>query len=81
MIRINFDKAKDIRKNQLRNERSSLLIILDIEFQRALEQGNDTSKIIEEKNRLRDITNLCDVATTLEELKAISCTSPEEQFI
>jgi len=37
----------------------------------ALEEGADTSTIVAEKNRLRDITLLADSATTLDELKAL----------
>ncbi len=35
----------------------------------AQEAGADTSAIVAEKNRLRDITKLADSATTLDELK------------
>jgi uncharacterized protein YdaT len=69
MITINFDKAKEITKNRLREERKPLLQAQDIAFQRALESGEDTAEIIAEKQRLRDITQLADSATTLDELK------------
>lgn len=71
MITINFDKAKEITKDRLRLERTTLLQEQDIAFQRALESGADTSTIVAEKQRLRDITSLADTATTLDELKAI----------
>lgn len=71
MIVINFDKAKDITKDRLRAERTPLLQAQDIAFQKALEQGGDTSAVVAEKNRLRDITKLADTATTLDELRAI----------
>jgi hypothetical protein len=71
MITINFDKAKDITKDRLRAERKPLLLAQDIAFQRALESNADTSSIVAEKQRLRDITKLVDTATTLEELKAL----------
>ncbi len=71
MIVINFDKAKDITKDRLRSERTPLLQAQDIAFQKALEQGGDTSAVVAEKNRLRDITKLADTATTLDELRAI----------
>lgn len=74
MITINLDKAREIRKDQLRAERAPLLVALDIEFQRAIETQSDTSAIVAEKSRLRDITTLCDAqGMTLEGLKAISC--------
>ena len=38
---------------------------------RAQESGADTSGIVSEKQRLRDITTLADDATTLDELKAL----------
>lgn len=72
MIIVNFDKAKEITKIRLRDERVSLLENQDLAFQRALEVGSDTSAIIAEKQRLRDITKLVDVATSLDELKEIS---------
>jgi hypothetical protein len=72
MITINLDKAKAITKERLRAERTPLLQAQDVAFQRALEEGADTSAIVAEKQRLRDVTNLADQATTLEELKGIS---------
>ena len=71
MITINFDKAKAITKNRLRAERTPLLQAQDVAFQRALESGADTTAIVAEKQRLRDITQLADQATTLDELKQL----------
>jgi len=72
MITINMDKAKAITKTRLRQEREPLLAAQDVAFQRALETGADTTSIVAEKQRLRDITQLADAATTLDELKAIA---------
>ena len=72
MIVINFDKAKQITKERLRQERKPLLEQQDILFQRSLENNADTSAIIVEKQRLRDITNLVDNVTTLEQLKQLT---------
>jgi hypothetical protein len=72
MITINFDKAKQITKERLRQERKPLLEAQDVLFQRTLENNADTSAIIAEKQRLRDITNLVDDATTLEQLKQLT---------
>ena len=72
MITINFDKAKAITKDRLRAERTPLLEAQDVAFQRALESGADTSAIVAEKQRLRDVTQLADSATTLDELKALA---------
>jgi hypothetical protein len=71
MITINFDKAKAITKDRLRAERAPLLAAQDVAFQRALEANADTTTIVAEKQRLRDITQLADQATTLEQLKQI----------
>jgi hypothetical protein len=71
MITINLDKAKAITKERLRAERTPLLQEQDVAFQRALEEGSDTTAIVAEKQRLRDITNLADQASSLDELKAI----------
>jgi hypothetical protein len=72
MITINVNKAKDITKERLRVERTPLLQAQDVAFQRALEEGADTTAIVAEKQRLRDITQLADQATTLDQLKAIT---------
>lgn len=72
MITINLGKAKEIKKEQLRQERIELLQAQDVAFQRALESGADTTAIVAEKQRLRDITQLADAATTVEQLKQIS---------
>jgi hypothetical protein len=72
MITVNLDKAKDITKEKLRIERAPLLQAQDVAFQRALESGADTTAIVAEKQRLRDITSLADSATTVEQLKQIS---------
>ena len=70
-IIINIDKAKDITKDRLRAERTPLLEAQDVAFQRALESNADTSAIVAEKQRLRDITKLVDTKNTLEELKLL----------
>lgn len=75
MITINFDKAKAITKDRLRAERAPLLVAQDVAFQRALEANADTSAIVAEKQRLRDITQLADAATSLDELKALKVQS------
>jgi uncharacterized protein YdaT len=75
MITINLDKAKDITKDRLREERKPLLEAQDIAFMKAQESGADTTAIVAEKQRLRDITNLADSCTTTDELKALSCST------
>ena len=71
-IQVNITKAKDITKDKLRAERKPLLEALDVEFIKAQEQGTDTSAIVVEKQRLRDITKTVDSITTVEELKQAS---------
>jgi hypothetical protein len=70
-VTVNLNKAKEITKERLRIERAPLLAAQDILFQRALEQNQDTTAIVAEKQRLRDITTLADAATSLNELKAL----------
>lgn len=72
-IQVNINKAKDITKDRLREERKPLLEAQDVAFQRALEEGADTTAIVAEKQRLRDITNQVDNLNTVEELKAVTC--------
>ena len=71
-ITVNIDKAKVITKDRLRAEREPLLEEQDVLFQRALESGDDTTAIVAEKQRLRDITNQVDSMTTVDELKGVS---------
>ncbi len=77
-IIVDINKAKDITKDRLRAEREPLLLAQDIAFQRALEANADTSAIVAEKQRLRDITTLVDTANTVEELKALNVNTPEQ---
>ena len=71
-IIVDIEKAKDITKDRLRAERKPLLEAQDVAFQRALESSADTSAIVAEKQRLRDITTLVDTVNTVEELKEIT---------
>ena len=70
-VSVNLDKAKAMTKTRLRAEREPLLQAQDVLFQRALESNGDTSAIVAEKQRLRDVTNLVDAETTLEGLRAL----------
>ena len=72
-ITINLDKAKDITKERLRIERKPMLEAQDVLFMQAQEVGSDTTAIVAEKQRLRDITKQVDSCTTTDELKALSC--------
>jgi hypothetical protein len=68
-VEVSLAKATEITKKRLRAEREPLLAAQDVAFQRALESGADTSTIVAEKQRLRDITNFS--ATTLDELRSL----------
>ena len=70
---LTHDKQKciDITNNRLRSERAPLLAELDVQVIRAQETGAETSSLIAEKNRLRDITKLANPSMTPEELKAL----------
>ena len=69
MITIDIEKAKEIVKEKLRLDRKPLLEAQDVLFQRALETGADTTDIVAEKQRLRDITKDVDAMTTEAQLK------------
>ena len=71
-ITIDIDKAKSVTKDRLRLERKPLLEQQDVLFMQAQESGTDTSSIVEEKQRLRNITNQVDTMTTIDELKAVA---------
>jgi len=69
-ITVDITKAKAITKDRLRVDRKPLLEAQDILFMKAQEAGSDTSAIVTEKQRLRDITNAVDSMTTTNQLKA-----------
>ena len=71
VVTVSLSKAKEITKKRLRAEREPLLAAQDVVFQRALEANSDTTTIVVEKQRLRNITSLADSATTLESLRSI----------
>ena len=68
-VTVNVEKAKVITKDRLREKRKPLLEAQDLLFMKAQETGADTTAIVAEKQRLRDITNQVDTMTTVEELK------------
>ena len=71
-LTVDFVKAQALTKDRLRHERKPLLEAQDVLFQRALETGKDATAIVVEKQRLRDVTKLVDVATTLDQLKGVT---------
>jgi len=68
-IVVNVDKAKDITKDRLRQEREPLLATLDIQYMQAQEAGSNTSAIVSKKQQLRDAPSQVDSMTTVDELK------------
>ncbi len=72
MITISIPKAKDITKDRLRTDRKPLLEAQDILFMQAQESGADTTAIVAEKQRLRDITKDVDSCATTDELKSLT---------
>ena len=71
VVSVNIEKAKEITKNRLRQERTVLLAAQDVLFMRNLETGADNAAVLAEKQRLRDITQLADACTTTAELRAL----------
>lgn len=68
MLKINIDKAKEIKKDMLRVEREPLLLALDIEVMKNI---SDSIKLVEielEKQKLRDITIKIDDLNTVDKL-------------
>jgi len=71
-VTVNKSKAVELTKKRLRTERTPLLAAQDVLFQRALETNADTTAIVAEKQRLRDITDLATTSLTLEQLRALT---------
>ena len=64
-IQINMAKAKELHKGNIREARTPLLAALDIEFQKALETGADTSVIVTKKQALRDAPAASGISTAV----------------
>ena len=75
MITVNMDKARDIKKDMIRADRTPKLEALDVEFMRAVEAGDTAAQatIAVKKQALRDATDdpAIAAATTPDELKAV----------
>ena len=74
-ITVNITKAKALTKDRLRVERKPLLEEQDVLYMKAQEAKADTTAIVAEKQRLRDVTKLVDNSTTLDELKGLTAIS------
>ena len=66
LIKINNEKAIEITKEKIRAIREPMFAKLDVEFQIALERGLDTTEIVAEKQRLRDLTDSANGKTVKE---------------
>ena len=69
MITVNFDKAKTVTADRLRQERLPKLLDLDVQYQRALESGADTTDIVAQKQVLIDLPAQVVTCNTLTEIK------------
>ena len=70
-VTVSLAKAKELTKDRLRADRKPLLEAQDVAFMKAQEAGSDTSAIVTEKNRLRNITgDYVDDMDNLTDLKA-----------
>lgn len=70
MIKINIQKSKEFIKKAYRLHRNTLFKELDTQFMLAQEKGEDTSAIVAEKQKLRDMPEKID-SMSLEELKQL----------
>lgn len=70
MITINNTKAVEITKDKIRAYREPKLAELDVEFNRALETGADTTTIVAKKQELRDMPTQADGKSN-DELKVL----------
>lgn len=70
VISVNLEKAKEIWRDKIRQDRKDKLAALDTAYMRALEAGSDTTQIVADKQVLRDAPSHPDIAaaTTVEEL-------------
>ena len=66
-IETDMTKAKEIHKTNIRTARVPKLAELDIEFQKALETGADTSTIVAKKQTLRDAPAASGISTAASE--------------
>ena len=75
MITVNMDKAREIKKDMIREERKEKLEALDVDFMRAVEQSDADlqATIATKKQALRDATDdpALEASTTPEELLAV----------
>jgi hypothetical protein len=73
VISVDMPAARDIWRDKMRRARAPLLADLDVQFIRALEQGQPTGPITAQKQALRDVTAdpALEAAKTPDELRAV----------
>lgn len=72
-IVVDIEKAKKIHKDKIRIARKPLLLKLDVEVQRAMEEEKDFKLLVEKKQKLRDApqNSKIDEIEDVEELKQL----------
>lgn len=72
-VEVDMTSARNIHKDNLRQERAPRLADLDVQYMKALEAGSGAAEIATQKQTLRDITEDARIAaaTTPDELKAL----------
>ena len=63
---VDMAKAREIHKTNIRAARTPKLAELDVEFQKALETGADTSAIVAKKQVLRDAPADTDITNAVD---------------
>lgn len=74
VINVDMAKARDIQREKVRSDRTPIFEKLDADFMKALEQGQDTSAIALQKQKLRDMPSdmRIETASSPEELQALT---------
>ena len=80
MLKINIEKAKEIKKDYIRAERAPLLQALDIEVMKNITDEVKLAEIEAEKQKLRDVTTRVDLLNSVEELKNATIYSLKEMM-
>ena len=75
-LQVDIQKAQEITKNRLRDERKPLLENLDVEVMRNMSDPVKLAEIEAQKQVLRDLPQQVDNLKTVEELKAIKASKP-----
>lgn len=72
MILINRSKAENITWSRLRIERDTRLAALDLVYLRAIEVGDDTASIVNERQALRRLPDKTLDGLSIEQLAALT---------